>query len=184
MKRVILGAIIAAIIAFALQAAAWMGNFHTAYTYYIKNQDTVVKFLQDNLQKDGSYILPNVDPNLPQDQKEKLMKQYMDKPWAMVFYHSKMNDSMTSSMIFGFIHNLLTAFFIALVLYKGDFKTFWGRFFVSISFFLVVIMIGVYENVLWFEMPHQFISPQLWDIVIDWGIASIWLAFFVKKPTS
>jgi hypothetical protein len=111
------------------------------------------------------------------------MQEQMGKPWAMVFFHKKMENTMTMSMSMGIVHNFIVAFLISLVIFYGNFPTFWKRFFVSFAFIVVVILIGVMDEYLWWTFPMQFIFPQIVDIGIGWGLASLWLAFFVKKTS-
>ena len=184
MKRVIIGALVAAVIAFALQAVAWMGNFYPNFAKYTSNQDAVIEHLSQNLSEDGLYYVPYVPADASSEQREEYAKTATGKPWAMVFYHQKMEDAMGMSMTMGFIHNFIAAFFVGLILFYGNFKSYWGKFFVTMGIFIIVILVGVMDEVLWWTFPGSFIYPQIIDILVDWGIASFWLAFFIKPKLS
>lgn len=40
----------------------------------------------------------------------------------------------------------------------------------------------VLSNMNWWSFPWGFVKPQVFDLVIGWGLCSLWLAWFVKKP--
>jgi hypothetical protein len=184
MKRILLGALVAAIIAFVFQAIAWMGEFYPNFTNLTKNQDSILQNLSTNLDEDGLYSLPTPPENSTNEEKEQYMQNQVGKPWAMVFYHPKMEDDMAASMSLGIVHNFITAFLMALIIYYGSFSSFWKRFFVSFAIILVVIQIGVMDEYLWWSFPMQFILPQIIDLIVGWGLASLWMAYFVKKTVS
>lgn len=181
MKRVLLGSLIAAIISFVFQAMMWMGEFYPNYTNYTGNQDSIVQYLDQNLNEDGLYVVPSYLPNSSEAEKEAFAKKTANKPWAMIFYHNKMDDNMGLAMSMGMLNNFLSAFFISLVLYFGNFAGFGRKFLVAISYFFVVIFIGIFDEINWWSFPMQFIWPQITDVLGGWGLSSLWLAFFIKN---
>lgn len=93
MKRIIIGALVGAIIFFVFQAAMWMGGIHKDVYSYTPNQEQILDNLNRNLSAEGMYMMPALDPasNPSHEQEETYMAQNVGKPWAMVFYHTSMS---------------------------------------------------------------------------------------------
>jgi hypothetical protein len=183
MKKIIIGTIVATIIYFAFQSVMWMGGFHRNFYTYGAKQDTVMKVLSKNLPQEGMYMMPMADPNSPdfKSQQEKLEKSMPGNPWAMVFYHPRMSTFSATYLLMGILYSLVAALIASLVLYYGKFPGFWSRFFVSMAFSVFTLSQGVLNNMNWWSFPWSFVKPQVIDLILGWGIASIWLAWFVKR---
>jgi hypothetical protein len=183
MNRIIIGTIVGAIIFFGYQAAMWMGGIHSNYTNYTPRQDSIMAYLNQNLAEEGLYMMPTVDPAVPDRMaaEEEMMKQSEGKPWAMVFYHKRMMGMEPSYLLMGFVYALIAALLVSLVLYAGNFLTFGTRFLVSLAFGGFALAQGVMDEMNWWSYPWSFIQPQVLDLTLGWGICSLWLAFYVRR---
>lgn len=183
MKKIIIGAIVGTVIYFSFQTAMWIGGCHKDFYTYAAKQDTVLTFLSANLPAEGMYMMPMADPKSPdfKIRQEQIEKTMIGNPWAMVFFHPKMADFSASTLIMGIVYALIGALIVAFVIYMGKFPCFWSRFTVSMLFAVFALAQGVLCNMNWWEFPWSFIKPQVFDLVIGWGLASVWLAWFVKR---
>lgn len=183
MKRILIGALVAAVIFFVYQAAMWMGGAHQNFYNYKANQQEVLNYLDEQFDADGLYMLPSVDPGSQNqmEQEQKLNEESIGKPWAMVFYHEKMEDMSANYMLMGFLYTLIAALMVSMVLYFGGFNSFGPRFLVSMAFAVFTLSQGVLDDMNWWSFPWSFIKPQVIDLVFGWGITSLWLAWFVRK---
>lgn len=182
MKKIIIGTLVGTVIYFGFQAVMWMGGFHRDFYTYAAKQDTVLNILTRNLPGEGLYMMPMADPKNPdfKSHQEKLEKTMVGNPWAMVFYHPKMSDFSASYLLMGILYTLIAALITTIVLYYGKFPGFWSRFFVSMAFALFALSQGVLNNMNWWSFPWSFVKPQVIDLVIGWGLCSVWFAWFVK----
>lgn len=180
----IIGAIVGSLIYFAFQMVMWVGGFHKDFYTYAAKQDTILSGLSANLTAEGLYMMPMADHNSPdfKAQQEQLEKKMPGNPWAMVFYHPKMEEFSVNSLILGILYAFLGAFLAAYVIYNGKFPSFWSRFTVSMLFALFALIQGVLGNMNWWNFPWSFIKPQVIDLVIGWALCSLWLGWFVKNP--
>jgi hypothetical protein len=182
MKKIIIGTIVGTIIYFGYQSVMWMGGFHKDFYTYAAKQDTVIKALSENLPAEGLYMMPMSDPKSPdfKAKQEKLEKTMVGNPWAMVFYHPAMSAFSASNLLKGIMHALIGALIVALVLYFGKFSGFWRRFFVSMAFAVFTLAMAVFSEMNWWSFPWSFVKPSVMDLLIGWGLCSVWLAWFVK----
>jgi len=183
MKKIIIGGLVGAIIYFAFQATMWMGGCHRDFYTYAANQDTILKTLSANLPAEGLYMMPMADPKSPdfKAQQEAREKTMPGNPWAMVFYHPKMDDFSVTYMLTGVLYSVLASLIVAIILYFGSFPLFWQRFLVSMAFAAFALSQGVLDDMNWWSFPWSFIKTQVTDLVFGWGLCSVWLAWFVKK---
>jgi hypothetical protein len=183
MKKIIIGSVTGAIIYFAFQSVMWMGGFHRDFYTYAASQDTVLKVLSANLPQEGMYMMPMADPKSPdfKSRQEKMEKMMPGNPWAMVFYHPRMKDFSAGYLLIGILYALVAAFIASVVLYCGRFPGFWSRFFVSMAFAVFALAQGVLDDMNWWSFPWGFIKPQVMDLILGWGLVSVWLAWLVKR---
>lgn len=182
MKKIIIGTLVGTIIYFGFQSVMWMGGFHKDFYNYAPRQDTVMKALTANLPGEGLYMMPMSDPKSPdfKTQQEKLEKKMVGNPWAMIFYHPKMNDFSVSYLLKGIMHALIGALLVSLVLYYSRFPGFLQRFLVSMAFAVFTLVLSTFSNMNWWSFPWSFVKTEVSDLVFGWGLCSVWLAWFVK----
>ncbi len=185
MKKVIIGALVGAIIFFIFESVMWMGGFHNDFSTYSPNQGVIMQTLNTNLSQDGAYMMPSADVNAAdaEAQNEKIMTEGVGKPWAMVFYHTKMKGMEASYMITGFLYTLLACFIAAFVLHSGRFNTFGKRFGVAMSFSLFAILQCSLTQMNWWDYPWNFIKATVYDLIFGWALVALWFAWFVKEKS-
>jgi hypothetical protein len=183
MKKVILGALIGAVIFFVFQTIMWMGGFHNDFSTYSPNQAAVMQALNTNLNKDGAYMMPSADLTAPdaEAQSEKLMKDGVGKPWAMVFYHTQMKGMEPIYMIRGFLYLLIACLIVAFVLHNGGFNSFGKRFGVSMGFSIFALLQCTLTEMNWWDFPWHYVKSTVFDLTIGWAIVSLWFAWYVKE---
>ncbi|MCF6130705.1 hypothetical protein [Flavobacterium wongokense] len=183
MKKVILGGFIGALIFFVYQTITWMGGFHNDFSKYTPNQAPIMQALNSNLSENGAYMMPSADLNAPdaEAQNEKLMKEGMGKPWAMVFYHTQMTGMDPSYMLKGFLYSLLACLLVAFVIFSGGFNSFGKRFGVSMAFSLFALLECTLTEMNWWDFPWHYVKSTVFDMILGWAIVSLWFAWYVKE---
>ncbi|QBZ97810.1 hypothetical protein [Flavobacterium sangjuense] len=183
MKKVVIGSLVGALIFFVFQTIMWMGGFHNDFSIYTPNQGAIMQTLNTNLTQDGVYYMPSADWNAPNSEAEteKIMNESVGKPWAMVFYHTKMNAMDSSQMAKGFLYSLLACLLVAFVLYSGSYPTFGKRFAVSMCFSLFVLLECTFTEMNWWDFPWHYVKSTVYDMIIGWALVSLWFAWYVKE---
>lgn len=183
MKRIIIGTLVGTVIYFAYQSLMWEGGFHKDFYTYTPRQDTIMQCLSRNLTEDGLYMMPMTDAKSPEFKKnqEKLEKLTIGKPWVMLFYHRSMSEFIVSYLLIGLLYTFIACLLASIVLYTGNFGSFGGRFLIAMAFALFTLSQGVLNEMNWWSYPWSFVRTQVTDLILGWGICSVWLAWFVKK---
>ncbi len=182
MKRVIIGALVGAVIYFGFQTTMWVGGFHKHFYTHAANQDTVLACLAQNLPAEGMYMMPMADQESPdfKTRQQELEKTMIGNPWAMVFYHPKMSEFSARALILGLLFAFIAAFAAAFIMFMGKFPCFWSRFTASMLFAVFTLVQGVLCDMNWWEFPWRFIRPQVIDLAAGWALTSVWLGWFVR----
>lgn len=183
MKKAIIGALVGAIIFFVFQSIMWMGGFHNDFSTYTPNQAPIMQTLNANLSQDGAYMMPSADLAAPdaEAQNEKLMTEGMGKPWAMVFYHTKLNGMDPIYMVKGFLFNFFGCFIVALILISGAYNTFGKRFAVSMGFSAFALLLCTLTEMNWWDFPWHYVKSTVIDMILGWALVSLWLAKYAKR---
>jgi hypothetical protein len=183
MKKIIIGTLVASVIFFLYQMLMWMGGIHDIGNNYTDRQETIMKTLNENLQKDGMYMMPSVDPAAPnaKEMEEKIMTENAGKPWVMIFYHPQMKGFEASYVLTGLFYTLIACLIASLVIFHGNFNTFGKRFLVSMAFAIFTLSQGVLDDMNWWNYPWAFVKASVVDLTFGWGLCSLWLAGYVKK---
>jgi len=184
MKKVFIGTIVGSIIYFAYLSIMWTSGLHNNFTSYSGRQYQIMPFLSQNLSYDGLYMMPYPDPAAADKRKEheKIRNENVDKPWAMVFYHSHMQSMEAGHILMGLFYTLIACLIASFVLYYTGFKSYWIRFGIAMAFALFTLSQGVLDNMTWWSFPWSFVKMKVLDLTLGWGICSLWLAWYVKKP--
>jgi hypothetical protein len=183
MKKIIIGTLVATVIYFVYQSAAWMGGLHDDISSYTPKQAEILQYLSQNLTEDGVYFLPSVDPNHPDKQNEhqRVMEASVGKPWVMIFYHKSMSPMDPMYIVWGVIYSLIACLIAAMLLYYGKFETFGARFLAVFALGLFAISQGVMDDMNWWSYPWSFVKAQVIDLTIGWALPSLWLGWYMKK---
>jgi len=186
MKKIIIGTIVGTVIYFGFQAVMWMGGFHRDFYTYTSKQDTILNILSINLPVEGLYMMPMADPKSPdfKSSQEKLEKTMVGNPWAMIFFHPKMDDFSFSYLLMGILYTFFAVLIASIVLYYSKLNGFWPRFLLSMAFAVFALSQGVLNEMNWWSYPWSFVKAQVHDLTFGWGLCSVWLALFVKTKTA
>ena len=188
MGKVVIGAVVAAIIVFAYQAMSWMVlPVHTNTLKYSAQQDVILAAIAQNLTEDGVYAIPNVPPGSTQEQHTEFSNNMIGKPWALVYFHKSFGMNMAKDMLMGFVLNLIAAFTIAYVMWTAREKLagFGSKFALAIAFAGFTILQSSLMMANWWQTPAHYLSGEIIDHLVGWGLGGAWLAWwFGRKQTT
>lgn len=184
MKNKIIGVLVAAVIVFMIQALSWMiSPIHEGSFKYNPNQETIMEVLKENME-DGRFMIPNMED--PKGDQEACWAEHMGQPWAVITFHSSMEDNMGRNMGIGFILVLLSMLIVTGVLFSGSavWTTFLSRWLLVMNFAFIVILAYILPTMLWMHIPWHFISGEVIDMLLSFGLAGVWLAWWVGRNDS
>ena len=182
MKRLLIGSIVAAILLFAWQALSWTAlHVHDDAYLYTPAQDTLLNTLSSHLPADGQYLVPRAKPEASAEEMEKMGAQMKGKPWAVITYQKAYDIEMGMSIFRGFLIALVCALVVCSVISKLAVKTFGNIFGVVMSFAAISFLYVWYNQHNWFDVPWSVLKGELIDILVSWGLAGLWLAWWYSR---
>lgn len=180
MKKAIIGSIIGGLIIFLWQFLSFAAvNFHYKAQSYTDKQDAIMSVLNSQNLPEGGYILPAIPEGSTMGQHEAAMKAAEGKPWAMIQYHTKMENNMVMNMIRGLLANMVMVFVFCWVL--GQIKTpaFATIVACCIATGLIVFINAPYTSFIWYKTFD--IKAHLLDAVASWGLLGVWLGWYLRR---
>lgn len=175
MKKLIIAALVGGLILFIWQFISYAAiNIHSNTQQYSPNQDKILEFLDENLEE-GFYFLPNVAPG--EDEME-AMEKALGKPWAQVYFHKEMTNTMGFNLVRGFLIDLLAAGLMAWLLLKMGNPSFQTIIISCLAVGLIGYLNFPYLNSIWYETPTL---SELVDAVVSWGLTGVWFGWWLRK---
>ncbi|MCH8329804.1 MAG: hypothetical protein IH946_00205 [Bacteroidetes bacterium] len=185
MKKILIGALVGAIIVFAWSAVSWMAlGIHTNSFKYSENQDKIMEVITQNITEDGHYVMPYANPNTTsREEMEKVQADMIGKPYATVTFHKEVKDNMGMNMGVGFVYNFIAVMMMALVLWYGrsGMPSMAQRCMAAFAFVIFMVFQNHLLDGMWMEVPMHVMMPEIIDTVAGLGLTSVWLAFYVKE---
>lgn len=115
-KCIFVGSFVGALVFFGFQEAKWTSGMNDDFTSFSGSRTEIMNSLSQNLTEDGLYTIPITDPaqKLSQKEREKIMNANIGEPWAMIFYHSHMNEMDPMDLLRG-IDLCICRFFLSFI---------------------------------------------------------------------
>lgn len=180
MKKTLIGAIVGGLLLLAWQTLSWtVLNLHYKGTEYTPKQDTILSVISSQLEKEGSYFLPTVPKDASMEVREAAMKNAIGKPWAVVSYHSAMEDNMVMNIVRGLLVNILLAWLLCWFLSKMNAPGFTTILLASLTAGLIAFLNGIYTMHIWFESFD--LMNHLVDTIVSWGLVGLWLGWWWRR---
>ena len=119
MKKLIIGALVGAIILFLWQFLSFsLLGIHESQMSYTPKQDAVLEALAAAELEPGQYFVPRAPSGVSAAEMQALTEKYVGKPWAMITYNASYSDSMGTNLLRGFAIDFVSAFLLAWMLLK------------------------------------------------------------------
>ncbi len=103
--------------------------------------------------------------------REASMKTAIGKPWALVSYHSALEDNMVMNIVRGLLVNIVLAWLLCWFLSKMNAPGFTTILFASLAAGLIAFLNGIYTMHIWFESFD--LMNHLVDTVVSWGLVGL-----------
>jgi Flp pilus assembly protein TadB len=178
MKKMLIGALVGAIILFIWQFLSWsITGIHESQMQYTENQDAIMEVLSENLQE-GSYFLPTVPKDASPEDSKAFMDEQIGKPWATVSYYEAYTNNMGMNMFRGFAVDFLAALLLCWILLQFANLTFSKTVLASLAVGFIGYFTVNYLNSIWFEGNTL---PDLIDVIVSWGVTGVWLGWWLNR---
>ena len=176
MKKLIIGALVGAIVLFFWQFISW--NFlHNSQMQHTPNQEEIMTLLEGKLEP-GQYMLPRPPVDATSAEGQEMAANYIGKPWMQISYHQNFQMSMGMNMLRGFVIDFVSVFLLCWIF--GRFREIDVKSAVMSS--VAVGLIGYftisYLNSIWFETDSL---PDLIDAIVPWALTGAWLGWWLNR---
>ena len=189
MGKVIFGGIIGGIIAFVWSFVSWAVLPWHEWTFQsFKNEEFVSWVIQENVKKDGIYMIPYLHDDKvatsPSELKSKFDEEKPTKdngPFVYAQIKQKGIDYPNPRyFIYSFLTQFIGAALICYLLSKVTESGYGGRLVFVTLMGLVVGVLGHIPNWIWFGGSNLFLLIMIADLLITWFLAGLILAAMIK----
>lgn len=182
MKRVLVGALVGAIIIFAWQAVARMVfQYHNAGYKHAPNSEAILSAMS-GIKEDGQYFLPDLNHEATAEEMEAQGKAMEGKPWAIVTYHRSWDTDMATPMIRQFATMFLVLALFIWILGKNT-VGFSNIFIKTLATGFMIFLAAWYPQNIWFHHPWDVLQGELIDLLVGWGLVGLWLGWWLNRRT-
>jgi hypothetical protein len=183
MKKSIIGAIVGGLLIFIWQTLSWtMLDLHRPAQDYTAKQDTIMSFLNTNLEKEGGYFMPAVPKGTSMEDATKAGEKMMGQPWASIQYHKAFDTDMNAmymNMARSLITSMVMVWLLCWILGKWG-KASFGNIFLACLFIGIIVFINQpYSQYIWYKIFD--VRAHLIDALASWGLCGIWLGWWIGR---
>src|SRR6266487_3813508 len=119
MKKSVIGAVVGGIILFIWQALSnTVLNLHYDSHRYTPAQESILNYLNTQLNEDGRYYMPALPRGSSMDDYNKLASTSKGKPWALIDYHTSLKADMPMAMFRTLLTDIIVAWLLCWILLK------------------------------------------------------------------
>lgn len=178
--KLFIGALVGGIIIFICQFLSWgILDFHRPAQQYTPKQDSILNYLSTHFDSSGGYMLPNTPKGASSKDMESLAETHKDKPWAQVYYHTKLNTNMGINMLKNLVINVLMVLFFCWIISGYASNNFGKIFLASLLTGLIIFLHASYTEHIWYETFD--LEAHFFDYMFSWGATGIWLGWWLNK---
>ena len=181
MKRLLIGALVGAILVFGWQAVGHMMlSYHDDAYKQVPEEQNVMSTLTSALKEEGQYMIPGINPNATPEEEQAQMEQGVGKPWALIQYHPVATNDMGMRALRSFTTAFLSVLIFIWLLGKnpGDFGTVLLK---ALAVGLLMFVFVWYNQNIWMETPWGVIKGELIDLLVAWGLCGVWLGWWLNR---
>jgi hypothetical protein len=182
MKKWLIGSLVGAILLFIWQFVSWgVSGLHDPEYKHHPQQEQIISALSAVIKEDGQYMIPRTVPGASMEEHEKAMQEMIGKPWAVVSYKTTYENKMVSSMIRGFLVDLVLVLLLIYVLGKRTDLSLGSTYMATLAIGLVAWLWHPYTEHIWFQTPMAVITGALLEWIVAYSILGLWLGYWLKR---
>ena len=185
MKKILLAAILGAVIIFLWGFLSWtVIHFHDASYLSLSSGDEVADILKEKINENGVYYYPGDMGDAESGAELEVLEEKHKKGPLFTIIYIKKGQELMNPMIFikGFVVFFIAALIITFILnmVKDSLPTFIRRFSFLLSFALFAGFATYINNYVWLHYPLEYSLVMALDVLIGWALAGILIAAIIK----
>jgi len=180
MKKLLVGALVGGIIAYAWQTASHTFlDLHYAAERHSPKQDTILAFLQSIGMEEGNYLMPRLPQGATAEEMEAFTGGLAGKPWAALSYRKAWDADMGANILRGFLVTILMAGMLTWILMRMSSASFATCVTTGVFVGLVGFLTFPYAAHVWYRVGA--VRADLVDAVMMWGLCGSWLGWWLRR---
>jgi hypothetical protein len=180
MQKILIGAVVGGILIFFWQFLSWtVLDLHRPAQQYTPKQEEILGYLRNQIDKEGTYFLPNYPDGASARDRDSLMRAAARKPWAIISFHEAQNDNMTMNILRGLFVNILMVGLFCWIASRLNPRHFSTIFIAGLFVGLIVFINIPYTSHIWYA-THDLMAYFV-DCMIAWGLAGIWVGWLYTR---
>ena len=190
MGKLITGGLVGGAIVFIWGMISWMVlPWHNLSWQKFTDATAIEQALVANAPHKGIYMLPNecpMDKNLSPEEKKALQEKNFEKmkkgPFAFIVMNPNgIGSSMPVCMAKGLLIQILSAFFMTLLLLKSRIESYGGSVIFTVLFALAAGIVCYLPSWNWWGFPTMYTLVEMADLLAAWFLAGLILAKITSK---
>lgn len=190
MGRVILAAVVGAVIYYVWQMMAWMVlPIHGPTIAALPDENAVRALMTSQDLETGVYVIPYGEGESWADPESEFQQNHRAGPLFSIYYTKDGSDPMPPQlMLMGFLNDLAAAFVVSWMLLcaTGCCKSYFSRVLYVAGFGVFLALMAHMSYMIWMRFPQDYTMMFVVDVVVGWFLAGLGIAAIVKpsaKPT-
>jgi len=178
--KIFIGSLVGSIIIFLFQFLSWgVLNLHYNAQQYTPKQDSILAYLNTQLDSSGGYFLPTTPKTASSAEMESQQKAAMSKPWAQIQYHKSYDVNMGLNMAKNFITNFFMVLFFCWIISGYTANSFGKTFVAAIFVGLIIFLHASYTEYIWYKTFD--LQAHLTDYIVSWALTGLWLGWWLNR---
>jgi hypothetical protein len=178
--KIFIGSLVGGIIIFLFQFLSWgVLNLHYNAQQYTPKQDSILAYLNTQLDSSGGYLLPTTPKTASAADMESSQKEAMGKPWAQVYYHTTQDTNMGINMVKNLVTNFFMVLFFCWIVSGYTANSFGKTFLAAIFVGLIIFLHASYTEYIWYKTFD--LTAHLTDYLVSWGLTGLWLGWWLNR---
>ncbi|MFT4153972.1 hypothetical protein [Parafilimonas sp.] len=149
-------------------------NLHEPAQQYTPKQDSILAYLNTQLDSGGGYLMPNLAKNASKVDRKKFQEDAMNKPWAQIACHKSYNAGMGVNIAKALITDIIIVLFFCWIISGFTANSFGKTFLAALLTALIISLYSNYVIHIWYQAFD--LEANVTDNLVSWGITASGLA--------
>lgn len=178
--KIFIGSLVGGIILFIWQFLSWtVLDLHRPAQQYTPKQDSILAYINTQFDSSAGYFMPTVPKGASSEEMKSLEEKSMGNPWVQIAYHKSYDASMGINIIKAFITDIVIVLFFCWIISGFTSNSFGKTFIAALLTGLIIFLNANYIVHIWYETFD--LKAYLTDYLVSWGLAGIWLGWWLNK---
>ncbi len=188
-KKLVVASLLGGVVLFIWSALSWMVfGLQEANLNSFADEDAITEAIRAQAPAPGMYILPGYPEHRPGASAEEIRiaeevmrERMMQGPHVFASIRLAGTDSLTPFLVRGFIINVISVFFVALLVWKIRSISFTGKVAFTVVFAIAATAAIHLQYWNWWSFSTGYITTSIIDMSIGWFLVGVVLGIVITE---